>query len=171
MNLARSGVVISGTAHSTAEIRLAVGVLSHVSKKNVARRDAVRKFWLPHKAAAVRFVIRCAGLAGNHSVIQEAAAWRDVACAPVSAHEGRTRGAPLALLWWLEYALQQYPQSRWIAKADDDTFLSLPSIHIQLNAIAQEAVAYSWYGHFGYLQMGLDTTVPALSYCAYCHGL
>ena len=132
---------------------LAVGVLSHSAPKNAERRSAIRTSWVPApRRALFHFVLRCGGLTANHIVRSESG----VLCAnEIPATEPRRRGTILTIMWWLEFALRAYPSVGFIAKADDDTFVALPSIVSQLEAIPSEAAPHSWYGMFGYIQLGL----------------
>ena len=89
---------------------VAVGVLSSaVGERYARRRGVVRETWLRFdnvgKSVLVRFVLRCGGLATNHSVWREASTHGDVLCTEVSAARHRKVGPTLALYVWMQHNL------------------------------------------------------------------
>ena len=82
---------------------------------------------------AVRFVLRCGGLPEGSIPDINAS---DVVCAPNgSTMEGRSLGPIFALNFWFAHACSTYPSAQFIGKADDDSWIHLPSILHALRAI------------------------------------
>ena len=145
----------AGIDDAASTLLAAIGVISHVAKSNQVRRQTVRETWLrpTHGSLAIRFVLRCGGLAIDHPVRDEARRYDDILCLDVAATELRLRGAILALVGWLRHALVHFGQAKFIVKADDDVYLHLPDIRQHLGSIPAEAAAHALVGYIGLIRL------------------
>lgn len=108
-------------------------------------RSAVRESWLSEDPSAVqmqvRFVARAPSseasinvpvLAGD--LDEEARANRDMVFVRAPANMSRALGPLVSWQLWLDCALEAWPYTRNIGKADDDVWLHLPQVAMHLHA-------------------------------------
>ena len=129
------------------------------------RREAIRASWLRFRGPwLATFVLRCGGMddASAQATIRKAAKaltsemqrHNDTLCTPLPASEGRLRGPVQALHWWVRHAIVACPSCRWIAKADDDTFVHVPDVlRYHLSAMPVEGAAHAYFGYSGYYSL------------------
>ena len=146
---------------------LAIGILSAVVPHiHPLRREAIRGSWLRFQGPwLAKFVLRCGGVqdASAHVSIRKAAKaltaemqrHNDTLCTPLPASEGRLRGPVQTLHWWVRHALTvACTTCRWIAKADDDTYIHVPDVlRYHLAALPAEGAAHAYYGYSGYYSL------------------
>lgn len=138
----------------------ALGILSAASARGSARRAAIRDSWPlldSTVSVVVRFVLRCGNMSfeQRNDVLSEG---NNMLCADsIAFRESRMRGPLLALAFWMRHALGQWPNVRFVCKADSDTWIVLPDVELHLRSIIQHDVShggsYAYYGCFGFFSL------------------
>ena len=128
---------LSGVGENDSTLLAVLGVLSHAPQQRL--RDAWRRHILPVASPdiAVRFVMRGFGVPTHVNL--EAKSHGDVILLRANSSLPRGTGPLVSLRLWYSCALSAFPQAAYIGKADDDTFVHLPSISRQLQALSPDA--------------------------------
>ena len=123
--------------------RLAVlGVLSADSR--ILLRHAARRTYVLAAAKSgilPRFVLR--GIGAAPSTVREANLHHDIIFVQANANASRMSGPLESLLLWLRCAISAWPAATLVGKADDDTWMNLPSVASHLRASLEALQASS----------------------------
>ena len=109
-----------------------LGVLSHATPRQQLLREAIRNTWANDVPAtmAMHFVLRSGGMSEEASdARREADRNNDVLLLPhAAARTEKGNGALSSLLGWFACALNLWPRSTLVGKAEDDVYLNFDGI-------------------------------------------
>ncbi|EOD10401.1 hypothetical protein EMIHUDRAFT_215576 [Emiliania huxleyi CCMP1516] len=147
---------LSGVGENDSTLLAVLGVLSHAPQQRL--RDAWRRHILPVASPdiAVRFVMRGFGVPTHVNL--EAKTHGDVILLRANSSLPRGTGPLVSLRLWYSCALSAFPQAAYVGKADDDTFVHLPSISRQLQALPPDTPTY--WGNFECYHWNMTRQTP-----------
>ena len=138
---------------------LSVGILSVDHHRRYGPRRAEQRFaWVDdaHSLAPAvycRFILRCGTFRMNplypavnytlsSAVLEENATHGDLICTPAPVDAGKLKGPSLSVVAWFEHVLQERPESRYIATADDDAYLHIGDLLHLVQTIPAQTHVY-----------------------------